>query len=465
MRAWRLPAVSAVPARRAGGCGRAAPIAAAVCAVVAAGARWTGWSGSLSLAVLRIAVGGARRLRPKRPPRARDLRRTAVEIDGLAHLGGELRSASWFARATAKRSPSTPIPNHRRPDSWVDYHLDARGRTAAGHGLDRALPAGSGANAPRRRRRCSPSSSRWSWRCRWPAAPASMRSGSATGAARSARPRPTPSLRLAAAELLKTAPGAPQEGRARGQARGDGRADRGRVPRSAGEARCGEGSPEAEQDAKRGLDPNAKKMGAQAQELKDLAERLKRAATIDVADPRSARRDDRGRGEALRDEREASASSPKDPKEAIGRRRGAPGGRRASEERTPSKFDDSSIKSVKDASAGGGVGRHHDVGRRSARARRKPGSVSAAHPSGRKGGGTMPDLGAALQEGNHRGVQGRHGREDHLDNRRKTERGTATVALQRPLPPAAFEKGRATAPPAVPEKRRAAVQTYFIRKQ
>ena len=50
------------------------------------------------------------------------------------------------------------------------------------------------------------------------------------------------------------------------------------------------------------------------------------------------------------------------------------------------------------------------------------------------------------------------------DIRRKTERGTATVAYVS-TSPAAFETGRATAPPAVPENRRAAVQTYFIRKQ
>ena len=50
------------------------------------------------------------------------------------------------------------------------------------------------------------------------------------------------------------------------------------------------------------------------------------------------------------------------------------------------------------------------------------------------------------------------------DIRRKTEKGTATVGYVNSSP-AAIEKGRATAPPAVPENRRAAVQTYFIRKQ
>ena len=48
--------------------------------------------------------------------------------------------------------------------------------------------------------------------------------------------------------------------------------------------------------------------------------------------------------------------------------------------------------------------------------------------------------------------------------RRTTDRGAAGAAYTHSAA-AAFEHGQAVAPPAVPEGRRAAVQSYFIRKQ
>jgi len=48
--------------------------------------------------------------------------------------------------------------------------------------------------------------------------------------------------------------------------------------------------------------------------------------------------------------------------------------------------------------------------------------------------------------------------------KRKTEHGDAAVAYTH-VQPGAAERGRSTAPPAVPENRRAAVRSYFTRKQ
>ena len=76
----------------------------------------------------------------------------------------------------------------------------------------------------------------------------------------------------------------------------------------------------------------------------------------------------------------------------------------------------------------------------------------------------MPDLGAALRKETVEAYKEDMGEKPKQDIRRKTGRGTATVAYVA-TSPAAFEKGRAVAPPAVPENRRAAVQSYFIRKQ
>jgi hypothetical protein len=48
--------------------------------------------------------------------------------------------------------------------------------------------------------------------------------------------------------------------------------------------------------------------------------------------------------------------------------------------------------------------------------------------------------------------------------RRKTERGEATAAFTGGAA-ATFDGARASAPPPVPETRRAGIQTYFTRKQ
>jgi hypothetical protein len=53
---------------------------------------------------------------------------------------------------------------------------------------------------------------------------------------------------------------------------------------------------------------------------------------------------------------------------------------------------------------------------------------------------------------------------DKEDIRRKTEQGKSTMGFTRAAPPATFERGRADAPPPVPEARRDLLQRYFIRR-
>ena len=76
----------------------------------------------------------------------------------------------------------------------------------------------------------------------------------------------------------------------------------------------------------------------------------------------------------------------------------------------------------------------------------------------------MAVLDAALRKETIEAYKDDTGEKTTQDLRRKTEKATATVAYAG-IQPAAFDKGRAAAPPAVPENRRAALQTYFIRKQ
>jgi hypothetical protein len=51
------------------------------------------------------------------------------------------------------------------------------------------------------------------------------------------------------------------------------------------------------------------------------------------------------------------------------------------------------------------------------------------------------------------------------DIRRKTERGTSTLGFQRTTPVAAYDRSRATAPPTVPDARRPLVFHYFLRQR
>ena len=79
-------------------------------------------------------------------------------------------------------------------------------------------------------------------------------------------------------------------------------------------------------------------------------------------------------------------------------------------------------------------------------------------------GGTMPDISRALR---HEVIEAN---EDDVSSnvqteaRRKTERGQAGAAFTGSAA-AAFDGARASAPPQVPEARRAGIQTYFSRKQ
>ena len=76
----------------------------------------------------------------------------------------------------------------------------------------------------------------------------------------------------------------------------------------------------------------------------------------------------------------------------------------------------------------------------------------------------MPALSSALRheviEANEDDVSS----DMETEQRRKTERGEATATFTGGAA-ASFDGARASAPPRVPEARRAGIQTYFTRKQ
>ena len=89
------------------------------------------------------------------------------------------------------------------------------------------------------------------------------------------------------------------------------------------------------------------------------------------------------------------------------------------------------------------------------------GGSSSSTPNG---GGVMPEIAAALRhevvEAHEDDVSG----DVHSDERRKTERGSAATAFTHGAA-GQSDGSRAVAPPTVPESRRAGLQTYFTRKQ
>jgi hypothetical protein len=424
---------------------RAAPVAAALCAGVAAGARWAGWSPLLPLGVLGVAVAAlAGYAYASRRDRAIS-DTTAAGIDGLAGLGGELRSASWFAA-------------HDGHDPWVDFHLARAAERLQATDWTELYP-------PVRARRAKAASAVMAIVALAlvlvvPGQHGLHTSVFATGAAEARGRTPSPAGSLPAdlqkllEELLKRA----EEG---------GAANAGREL-TAGEVRdllaklAQARDLRNAKDATRDTDAAGNPLGlpGRKKDLDELAARAQRASAITSLSPevRDALADV---AEKLSDMADAQPSTPRDPSEAIGAA-DAPKGDAAQAKNGGNKYDDSSIQAVKDASAGGGIGvimMANEDGQPAG----EPGLGLGGASAENKGGGRMPDFAAALRKETIESYKDDTGEKTTQDIRRKTDRATAAVAYAG-TQPAAFDKGRATAPPAVPENRRAAVRTYFIRK-
>jgi hypothetical protein len=121
-------------------------------------------------------------------------------------------------------------------------------------------------------------------------------------------------------------------------------------------------------------------------------------------------------------------------------------------------------QSARDASAIAGIGMIAMSKQDSAQADAPPGIGAGGSSSSPDGGGTMPDIAKALRheviEAHEDDVSG----DVHSEQRRKTERGSAATAYTGAAA-GRSDVSRAVAPPPVPETRRAGVQTYFTRKQ
>jgi hypothetical protein len=419
---------------------RAAPVGAAICAGLAAGVRWGGWPPLLPLAagVAALLALAAHVFLSTRDRVITDA--TAAGLDEAASLGGELRSASWFAGRDSR-------------SEWADYHL-AR---AAGR-LERVDWAQ--LYPPIRARRAKAATAAMAIAAVVLVLPvAGGRGVHAIGSGDSARIAAAlasagslpPELRKQIEELLKKAEESSLVNNGRALTEAEVRDLLARLNQS----------PELKNAQERnGLaDPKGRQIDKSALELKALAERAKQASEMASLSPevRAALSEV---ADKLSEPGDTQPTSPQDPKDAVGTADAQTGD--AAQSNKNGDKQEASVQAVKDASAGGGVGVVM-MSSDDPKGAQEAGLGLGGASSDRNGGGKMPDFAAVLRKETIEAYKDDEGQKSANDLRSKTEKATATVAYKA-TSPATFDKGRATAPPAVPESRRTAVQTYFIRK-
>ncbi len=193
--------------------------------------------------------------------------------------------------------------------------------------------------------------------------------------------------------------------------------------------------------------------------MKSLAERAQRAAENAAVPPAMRDALDNLAGDlsqAARDEHAANGA-PRDATPAQ-----APQDADAFQTNASGKADEMSIQAVRDADAGGAaavlmVSDPNGSGS-------DPGTGLGGGSGAEAQQGSMADIAQALRRETVEANANSEGADTSTDLRRKSERGQASVSFTRSAPHA-FDTSRGSLPPAVPETRRAAIQTYFIRKQ
>jgi hypothetical protein len=416
-------------------------VAAAICAGLAAGVRWGGWplvlplmAGAAAVAALGLYLSLSRRDRAITDA-------TAAGLDEAAALGGELRSASWFAA--------------RDTDSvWVEYHVARAADRLETVDWTRLYP-------PVRAHRAKALTAVLAIVAIVLVLPAAGRSGLhaiGTAADTSARTRALDAANLPP-ELRKQLEAILQKAEASALANGGRALTEAEVRDLLARLTESLDLKKTAKDQNRIADPSGKQMEMSSKDLQALAERAKKASEMASLSPevRDALSDV---ADKLSETSEAQPAGPKDPSEAQATADAKTGD--AAQSSKSGDKQEGSIQAVKDASAGGGVGVVM-MSSDDPSGAQEAGLGLGGGSSDRNGGGRMPDIAAALRKETIEAYKDDEG-EKSKDLRRKTEHGTASVAYAA-TSPAAFDKGRAIAPPAVPENRRAAVQTYFIRKQ
>ncbi len=435
--------------RRAGAASRMlwrdAPLAAALPIAMAAAGRWRGWSPAWPLVLLSIITLAllARRLLAARAHGLPDA--VAARIDAAAGLNGELRSASWFSSRDAA-------------DPWSEHHLDRAATRLAAERWEQHYPIGPAWRAkavtailvaatiglvlilpPRSRLATAAGGGPQAGVSRVPAAASAevllpelqkqlealLASAEGTTGTPSGTPATVSDLRrlIAALTALRDAGRLQDLARAMAPAAG--------TPADT--------APKALQALAERARKAAEKPGVEP-EVRDTLEQVsdQMADAAKAADPAAGQNADAS----------GAAAAKPDPK---GASQGAP-------------VDEAAIESVSEVESGGGAGIVMMGSDKDAAGKSAPGLGLGGGSDSRTSAGRMADLEAALRREIIDASADNAGDNVQTETRRKTELGRASVTYAGSSV-GAFDRGRAAAPPPVPESRRAAVQTYFIRRQ
>jgi hypothetical protein len=403
-----------------------------VCALVAAAGRLAGWPGLLSITLLAAALTtlAVYALFTRRPHPVTDT--DAVDLDTRANLKGELRSAFWFAQHDA-RSPwidfhLTRAAERLRAVDWTAlYPIERASREKAATALMTAFVLVVALFVPGR----SPLSA--------------LSSESHTAdAARHATAIPAgllpPELRKQIEALLATAESSEGRSLTASEVRD--------LLKKLDELRAGKSDGPARKDELTKADAKA------------LAERARRDSENASLEPevRDALTD---LSNKLTDDVQSQSTSAKDAREAAGTKDTQQGD--TAQSASASDKQDGSVQSMKEAAASGGVGIVM-MAQENGSPSKEAGLGLGGGAGDKNGGGSLADLGAALRKETVEAKTDNPGENVFTGVKRKTEHGDATVAYSH-VQPGTAERGHSTAPPAVPDSRKAAVRGYFTRKQ
>jgi hypothetical protein len=419
--------------------------AAALC--VAALGRWRGWSPVFALTAL--AVPGVALLARTWFLGRRQLVSDAgaARIDSAAGLGGELRSARWFASTEAR-------------DAWTEYHLQRAAGRLAGADWSALYPS---ASAPRAKAATAfLALGALVVALTVPRSATLLHRSPVSGAPAHAAPRPNVSAEALLPEVQKQL-------EALLAAAEKGTLPPGVAPATAAELKSLIARLNALRDAgklnelARAMAPAAGSRSTEpAEDMKAIADRARKAAERPAVAPEvrdalqkvSDDMADAANASQPPNDKAGQMVSSKDPQQKTDTAPGKKGG----------EVDDASIQSVSEAESGGGAGIIMMGSEEDAPAKAAPGLGLGGGSDTRTNGGRMAELEARLRRETVEASIDNPGDNVQTEARRKTERGQAGVTYSH-SGAATFDRGRAVAPPPVPESRRTAVQTYFIRPQ
>jgi hypothetical protein len=424
----------------------AAPVTAAACLILAGAGSRLGWAPLVTLFVLAgaaLALGAyAAIARRRRAVSDADV----SHIDADAGLQGELRSAHWFASAQAGLSAEASA---KAEDDWIRFHIARAAERVAGIDWAALYPAPAAGRAKLATGVMAAAAIALAILVPGRAGVAAS-SPAAAKAAAAKKPAVLvalpPDLRKQLEEMLIKAESA-VAGR----------------PLTADEVRALLAKlDELARDPAKQAAANAPGDRPDSKaDLKALAERAKKASESTDLEPEVRDELSNLANKLDGSEQDENAMASRDPQDAAAEK-DASGDAKQSKS-GGGKQDSASVQSVKEAAGGSGVGIVM-MATDDDSSSREGGLGLGGGSSDRKNDGQFVDLGAALRKETVEASADNAGENVDTAERRKTEQSSAATAFSRTAVQPA-ERGSSTAPPPVPESRRAAVKSYFIRKQ